>query len=107
MEFAVTADHRVKIKESEKRYKYLDLARELKKNMEYEGDDDTNCGWCTWGNPKRIGKGTGRLGNKRTSGDHPNYSIIKIGQNTEKSLGDLRRLVVTQTPVRIYQLTLV
>ena len=33
------------------------------------------------------------------SGDHPNYSIIKISQNTEKSLGDLR-FNVTQTPVR-------
>ena len=31
MDFAVTADHRVKLKESEKRDKYLDLARELKK----------------------------------------------------------------------------
>ena len=24
----------------------------------------------------------------RTSGDHPNYSIVEIGQNTEKSPGD-------------------
>ena len=39
------------------------------------------------------------LGDKRTSGDHPNYSIIKIGQNTKKSPGDLKRLAVTQTPV--------
>ena len=31
MDFAVPADHRVKLKESEKRNKYLDLARELKK----------------------------------------------------------------------------
>ena len=35
------------------------------------------------------------LGNKRTSGDHLNYSIIKIGQNTAKSPDDLRRLAVT------------
>ena len=41
------------------------------------------------------------------SGDHPNYSIIKIGQNTEESPGDLKRLAVTQTPVRNHQLTLV
>ena len=32
------------------------------------------------------------------SGDHPNGSIIEIGQNTEKSPGDVRRLDVTQTP---------
>ena len=28
-------------------------------------------------------------------GDHPNYSIIENGQNTEKSPGHLRRLAVT------------
>ena len=31
MDFAVPSDHRVKIKESEKRDNYLDLVRELKK----------------------------------------------------------------------------
>ena len=31
MEFTLLADHRVKIAESEKTYKYLELARELKK----------------------------------------------------------------------------
>ena len=31
MDFAVPADHRMKIKESDKINKYLDLARELKK----------------------------------------------------------------------------
>ena len=36
----------------------------------------------------------------RTSGDPPNYSIIKIGQNCEKSPRDLRSLAVIQTPVR-------
>ena len=39
-----------------------------------------------------INKGMGGVGNKRTSGDHPNYCIIEIGQNTEKSSGHLRRL---------------
>ena len=36
-------------------------------------------------------KGTGRVGNK-PSGNHPNYSIVNIGHNTEKSPGDLRTL---------------
>ena len=35
-----------------------------------------------------------------TGGDCPNYSFVEIGQNTEKSLGDLRRLAVTQAPVK-------
>ena len=32
--------------------------------------------------------------------DYPNDSITENGQNTEKSPGDLRRLAVTQTPVK-------
>ena len=40
------------------------------------------------------------------SGDHSNYSLIEKGQNTEKSPEDLRRLAVTQTPVKIHQLKL-
>ena len=34
-EFAVPADHKIKLKESELRDKYLDLARELKTNKNY------------------------------------------------------------------------
>ena len=56
--------------------------------MEHESDGDTNCN-CAFGSHKRIGTGIGGFGNKRTSRDHPNYSIVKIGQNTEKSPGDL------------------
>ena len=41
-----------------------------------------------------------------TSMDHPDYSIIEIGQNTEIS-GVLGKLAVTQTPVENYQLMLV
>ncbi len=44
-----------------------------------------------------LGTRAGGLVNKRTSGNHPNYCIIKIGQNTEKSPEKLRRLAVTQT----------
>ena len=37
MDFAVPADHRVKLKEREKKDKYLDLARELKKTGDSQG----------------------------------------------------------------------
>ena len=88
--------------ESEKKDKFLDLARERKKlwNMKMKVI------------PVVIGalgkslKETGGLGYTRTSGDQPNYRIIKISQNTEKSPGDLRRLAVAQTPVDEHQLTL-
>ena len=100
MVFAVPVDHRVKLKESEKRDKYLDLARELKKTVEYEIDDYTNCNWFSWYSHQRIGTWTGELGNNEMDGVCPNYSITEIGQNTEKCIGDLRRLAVTQTPVK-------
>ena len=32
---------------------------------------------------KGFGTGTGGDVNKRTSEDHPNYSIVEIGKNTE------------------------
>ena len=62
-DFEIQADHLisarrlsgVKLKEGENRDKYLDL---VKKSIEPEGDGDTNCDWCTWNNPQRIGKGT-------------------------------------------------
>ena len=38
--------------------------------------------------------------------DCPKYSIIEIGQNTEKSTGDLRKLAVSLTQVRNHQQTL-
>ena len=51
-------------------------------------------------------KGTGGLGNKRTSGEHPNNFIIENGQNAEKSPGDSRRLAVSQTTVKVHQLAM-
>ena len=89
-----------------KQDKYLNLARELKKTLEHESDVYTNCNWCSWYSHQRINKGTRGLGNKRTRGNHPNYCIIEIGQNIKKSPGDVRRLTVTQTPVKNHQLTL-
>ena len=106
MKFAVPADHRVKLKKSEKKDMYLDLARELKKIVEHESDVHTNCNWCSWYSHQRFNKGTGGLGNEWTSGYHPNYCNIGMGQNTEKSLGNLREIAVTQTPVKDRQLTL-
>ena len=83
VDFAVPADDRIKLKESEKRVKYLDLARELKKTMDHEGDGNTNCNWPARYSHQRIDIGTRGLENKRTSGDHRNYSLVEIGQNTQ------------------------
>ena len=74
--------------------------------MEHADDTYTNCNWGFWYSNKRIIKGTGGLGSWWPSGDHPNYSIIENGQNTEKSPGDLRRLAVSQTPLKDHQMSL-
>ena len=76
-----------------------------KKDMEQEGGDGTSSNWCAWNGPQRLGKGAEKVGNGRKSKDHPNYSIIKIDQNTEKSPGNLKRLAVTQTSAKNHQLT--
>ena len=108
VEFTALVDHRGKLKVGKKRDKYMDLAKELKKKIiEYESDGDTNCNKCAQNSHEKFGIGTGGLGNKRTSGDHPNDSTVKIGRNTEKNPEDLRRLAVTQTPVKDHQLLLV
>ena len=67
--------------------------------MEQESDGDINCNWYARYSYQRIGQGTGGFRNKRTSGDHPNYSIVEIDQNTQKSSVDLKRLAVTQAQV--------
>ena len=56
--------------------------------MEHEDDGDTDCDWSTWSHPQKITKSSDGLGNKKTSGIHQNYSIVEIGQNTEKSSGN-------------------
>ena len=38
--------------------------------MKHEGDEDTTCNCCAW-----IAKMTGRLGNMKTSGDHPGLHL--------------------------------
>ena len=43
VDFAVPAGHKIKMKENEKRDRYLGFAREQKKPIEHENDGDTNC----------------------------------------------------------------
>ena len=82
----------------------MDLTKELKKKtVEYESNSYTNYKWCSWYNHQRIGTKTRGLGNNGMRGDYPNYTTIVISKNTEKSPGGLRRLAVTQTPVKDHQ----
>ena len=99
-------DYGVKLKECKKKDKYLVLTRELKNlwNMKVMMIPIVigALGTVT----KGLVQGLEDL-EMRMSRDHQNYIIIEIGQNTEKSPGNLRRLAVTQTPVRNHWLMLV
>ena len=88
--FSVLADHKGKIKESEKRDKYSNPTRKLS----YGG---TNCRSNARNGFKNLERKTRRIENQRKNQHPPDDSIIQTGQNTEESHGDMRRLAVTQT----------
>ena len=68
------------------------------------------CGTCRWRwyqlysvleKPvQNIRKEIRTVGDRRNTREPPDYNIVKIGQNTEESSWDLRRLSVAQTPVK-------
>ena len=82
------------------------MPENLKKNEEYEGDGYINCKWGVKNGPQRLGKKNEGIEDLRKNVVHPDQSIVKIGLNTERSPRNLRRLAVTQTPVKDHQLTL-
>ena len=94
MNFAVPTDHRVKLKESEKKDKFLDLARELKKlwNMKipFILIAIGALGTVTEG----LLKGLEGLKIRALVEAIQTYYFSEIGQNSEKSPGDLRRFAV-------------
>ena len=49
-------EHKVKIKESEKRDKNIDLRQRTKKTVEHESDDDTNYFWRAWNDLQSLKK---------------------------------------------------
>ena len=65
MDFAIPPDHKVKINEREKRDKYLDLARGLRKLLNM----------TVTVMPIVVGT----VGNRGTNQDPPNYRIVEIG----------------------------
>ena len=56
-----------------------------------ESDSNTNLSWCSQNSPQEQGKVTGDL---RKNWNHPDHRTTKIGYDTEKSPGNLRRLAV-------------
>ena len=94
VDFAVLADHRVKLKESEKKGKYLNLARNGK-TMEYESDVYTNCNWCLGTVTKGLIQGledleiTGRVGTIQTTALLRSSRILR---RVLETWGDLLKL---------------
>ena len=95
MDFAVQADHKKNIKENEKRDKYMDSSRELKKLLNMNVTVIPIVIGALGMISKGLVKKTEGVWNRKKSRDHPNYSIVKVGQNTEKSPGDLKKLAIT------------
>ena len=89
VDFAVPVNHRIKLKECEKKDKYLDLASELKKkqwNMRVTIVPIVTGAFGT------VAKGLLKGLEDFEVGD----CMIENGQNTEKSAGDVRWPAVTQ-----------
>ena len=68
--------------------------------MEHVSDGDTESNYRARYSQQLIGIGTGGIGNKRMSPEHPNDKVVEISQNTKKSPRDLRKIVATQNPVK-------
>ena len=96
----------MKLKECEKRDKYLDFARELNKLWNVKVTIIPIVIGAFGTVTKGLLKGLEDLEVGGPVETIQNNSIIENGQNTEKSPGDLRRLAVTQSSVRDHQLTL-
>ena len=85
----------------------MNLARKLKKIVEYESNGDTNCNSITWSGFQVLEKGLeefeigGRIETIQTT------ALLRSARNTEKSSGDLRRFAVPQPLVKDSQLRLV
>ena len=67
-----------KTKKKRKERKISRSCLRTKRAMGHEGAGDTICNWRSWNKPHRLGEGTGSLGNKRTSGDHPDYNTVLL-----------------------------
>ena len=63
--------------------------------MEHEDDVDTNCNWYISNGPRSLSEGTGTVGNQLKKRDYQDYGIGENDSNTEKSPGELKRLIVT------------
>ena len=67
---------RVKVKS--KKVKYRPILGPFRMTVEYEGDSDTNCSWCTWNGHEMLRKKTSGTENSRKNRNHLDHCIVKI-----------------------------
>ena len=68
--------------------------------MEREGDGHTNSNWFVCSGHQKSLKKDWRKWKFKKNPVNTDRSAVKIGQNTHKSPGDLRRVTGTQTGVK-------
>ena len=83
--FYYSSEYIIKINEMKNITNHLDILRELKKTAEHKGDSGTNFSCWAWNG---LWKDTEGIGNQRKKRHHLQNSIVNIGRNTEKILGD-------------------
>ena len=107
VDFAVPADHRIKLKECEKRDKYLDLARELKKLWNLKVIIIP----IVIGAFGMVTKGLLKSLEDLEVGDREENiqttALLRTATILKRILGDLKRLDVIKTPVKNHKLTLI
>ena len=106
VDFAVLADHWVKLKENEKKDRYLVFARELKKLWNMKMTFIPIVIGILGTVSKGLLKGLEDLEIRGWVETNQTTALLRLAQNTEKNPGDLRRPAVTLTPVKDHQLKL-
>ena len=81
----------------------LSPCKRSKNPMEHEDDSDINCNRCSQNNPQILRKGTERFRKRAET----IKTTVSLRSARILSPGNLKRLAVTQTPVKDHQLTLV
>ena len=97
--FAIPADWRVKRK-SEMFKEITGPCLRVKNALEYEGNCNINHSWSTQNNPQEPRKGNVGTRKSRKVWDYPDHSTNEISKYTLKNPRELRRLAVTQIPVK-------
>ena len=94
VDFVGPEDHKLKIKESEKLDKYLDLNGGKKKLWDMKVTVVGDFGTVTQNWEKVRG-----IENQRKNRDYSDYNTVKLSWNSLKGPGNLRRLADSQTSI--------